>query len=366
MTSRPRALVISHTYVVAANRCKFDTLSKFADIALLVPTHWRDTMGDIALDPIASESTYKLFAAGTIFNGRVARYFYSPGRVLQIFRTFRPSFVHLEEEPWGMSFLQVALLKHLLHFRLCFFTWENIAHRPTPIERFNLASADAAIAGNVDACHVLRSNGFSRSIWCIPQLGIDIPTRAATPGPHSRFRIGYVGRLVAEKGLLDLFEALRNLPGNWEISLVGDGPLRDSLRQLADQYGFAQRACFVGAVPHEAVVEHLRTCDVLVLPSLTTLMWKEQFGHVLIEAMAQAIPVIGSNSGAIPEVIADAGVTVPERNPQALAKALQDLMADEARRVELGRRGNARARSRYSHEEVGRQTWAVWQRLMHT
>jgi glycosyltransferase involved in cell wall biosynthesis len=101
--------------------------------------------------------------------------------------------------------------------------------------------------------------------------------------------------------------------------------------------------------------------SVLVLPSLTTPTWKEQFGHVLVEAMACGVPVIGSDSGAIPEVIGDAGLIVPEGNVDALADAIQSLISAPALRVDLAARGRSRVQAEYTNDSVARRLAAFWE-----
>ncbi len=362
--SRPCVLVIGHTYVVDLNRRKFDTLAQFADVSLLVPTHWRDTLRDMPLDPLSRDAPYQLLTAATIFNGRGARFCFAPNDLWRVLHRVRPALVHLEEEPFSFSFLQVALFKRLFHFRLCFFTWENIAHEPTPIERFSLLSAEAAIAGNHDAARLLRAHGFRGHTACVPQLGVDIPTESVNQESHGHFRIGYVGRLVEAKGLLVLFAALRELCGAWELQLVGDGPLRATLQRIAHEYGIAERVRFVGALPHHEVAAHWCHFDVLVLPSLTMPRWKEQFGHVLIEAMAHGVPVIGSDSGAIPDVIGDAGLIVPERNADALRTALSEFMQHKTLREQKSQAGRKRVMALYTHEHIAHQTWDIWRPLL--
>ena len=74
-------------------------------------------------------------------------------------------------------------------------------------------------------------------------------------------------------------------------------------------------------MPLNDVPRHLRALDALVLPSESTPLWKEQFGHVLIEAMACGVPVVGSDSGAIPEVIGEAGLLFPGGGRDGPARA---------------------------------------------
>jgi glycosyltransferase involved in cell wall biosynthesis len=104
--------------------------------------------------------------------------------------------------------------------------------------------------------------------------------------------------------------------------------------------------------------------NVIVLPSLTRKHWKEQFGRVLIEAMACAVPVIGSDSGEIPNVISDAGIIFPEGNADALRAQLGALMQDQSRCAELGKRGRARALANFTQTRVAEETYAVYREMM--
>jgi glycosyltransferase involved in cell wall biosynthesis len=98
--------------------------------------------------------------------------------------------------------------------------------------------------------------------------------------------------------------------------------------------------------------QQLAKMDTLVLPSRTEVFWKEQFGRVLVEAMACGVPVVGSDSGEIPHVIADAGIVVPEGDPHALALALLRLRGDEGLRRSFIAKGHARVERLYSIDAV--------------
>ena len=105
----------------------------------------------------------------------------------------------------------------------------------------------------------------------------------------------------------------------------------------------------------------LKSLDVLVLPSITILpLHREQFGRVLVEAMAAGVPVIGSSSGAIPEVVGDAGLIVPERDPTALAGAIERLLSEADVRQALAERGRQRVRTRFAWSAVAAQTDALF------
>lgn len=172
--------------------------------------------------------------------------------------------------------------------------------------------------------------------------------------------IGYVGRLVAEKGLDVLMEAAR--PLDVQLLIVGDGPERARLEGRAVAWP-PGKAVFTGAVAHEAVPDYLAVLDALVLPSRTTTAWAEQFGHVLIEAMAAGVPVVGSASAAIPEVVADAGLLFPEGDVEALRGRLLALLADDTLRASLIERGRARVACCYTHEAIAAAQRDVYERV---
>src|SRR5262249_1025710 len=152
-------------------------------------------------------------------------------------------------------------------------------------------------------------------IAVLPQLGVDPEcyVRSGKATEHVRLGlappvVGYIGRVVPEKAVEVLVDAVAALDAR--LLIVGDGSARAGLE--ARPAGWPRgKARFVGAVKDTDVPEYLAAMDVLVLPSRTTDTWAEQFGHVLIEAMAAGVPVVGSSSGAIPEVVGDAGVIVP-------------------------------------------------------
>jgi glycosyltransferase involved in cell wall biosynthesis len=107
----------------------------------------------------------------------------------------------------------------------------------------------------------------------------------------------------------------------------------------------------------------IRKLDVIALPSITTNSWKEQFGRVLIEGMACAVPVVGSDSGEIPNVVGDAGLVVPEGDVVSLAGALRRLYENVNLRQTLGERGRERVLSRYTHARIARLTSEAYQRV---
>ncbi|HEX4601156.1 MAG TPA: glycosyltransferase [Gemmatimonadales bacterium] len=363
-----RAVVISHTYVVAANRGKLEALARApgVEIKLLVPRHW--TNRDIGQTLRAPSTTHPFETAAlpAWSGGFAALLTYSPFVLQRALSVFRPDLVHLEEEPWSVAALEVALVCARRRVPFIFFTWENSDRRlPPPFEWIRRAvtrRAAAAVAGNAEAKRLLEQRGFAGPVHVLPQLGVDpgmfFPAQPAG-GPEDPV-VGFVGRLVPQKGLLVLLDAVARLPKRVRVLIVGDGPLRHAVRAHARLLGLEGCLELHGAVGHDAVATQLRRMSVLVLPSLSAPTWNEQFGHVLIEAMACGVPVIGSDSGAIPAVIGEAGIVVREGDPAALAGALGDLLSHPTRRIELAARGRARVLAAYTNEAVAQQLLAAW------
>jgi glycosyltransferase involved in cell wall biosynthesis len=147
-----------------------------------------------------------------------------------------------------------------------------------------------------------------------------------------------------------LLDAFTRLSISASLIIAGDGSEQSQIPQRAAVHAMP-------AVNYEDMPALLKSLDVLVLPSVTILpLHREQFGRVLIEAMAAGVPVIGSSSGAIPEVIGDAGLVVPERDPAALAQAMERILSDGALRDRLVERGRQAAANRFSWTTIAEQT----------
>jgi glycosyltransferase involved in cell wall biosynthesis len=124
------------------------------------------------------------------------------------------------------------------------------------------------------------------------------------------------------------------------------------------------RVLVVSPGGRDAVQPFYELADLLVLPSRTTPLWAEQFGRVLIEAMAAGVPTIGSSSGAIPEVIGDPALIFPERNPVALARMIDRMRHDPALRLAAGQAGQARVASHYTNDVIAARTVDAYRALL--
>jgi glycosyltransferase involved in cell wall biosynthesis len=220
----------------------------------------------------------------------------------------------------------------------------------TFLERRVFRRAHAIIARNHEAMEVLRRRGYSGRLVHVPWA---VDTRLFRPRPRENglpYTIGYVGRFVEEKGIMDLMKASQQMQAPHRLLLVGAGPLEPNLKKMATPK-VSNPVDILPIQAHQQMPELYQKMDVLVLPSRSGRHWKEQFGRTLAEAMACEVAVVGSRSGAIPEVIGPAGRTFPEGDSGALAATL-DRLADPEARLPLGRMGLSRARERFS--------WAAW------
>ena len=301
-----------------------------------------------------------------------------PG-LAKLLREFRPDIIDLWEEPWGLVSAHACFLrtKLLPATRIISETEQNVNKRlPPPFEqfrRYTYRQADFVVCRNTEAQEVVKSKGYRGPMQVVPNA-VDAELfrpmdraacRRALPSISGfEFVAGYVGRLVEEKGLLDLVEALEFCPPTVGLLLVGAGPLRFRLEQRARELGKERQLVFEPARPLQELPGVMNALDVLVLPSRTTPSWKEQFGRVIIEAYACGVPVLGSNSGAIPDVVGEGGLIFPEGNAHALATALDVLRTDPARCTELGRTGRALVDTRYTWEQVAKQMMGIYQRVM--
>jgi glycosyltransferase involved in cell wall biosynthesis len=167
--------------------------------------------------------------------------------------------------------------------------------------------------------------------------------------------IGFLGRLVPDKGLRILMQALEGVDSTlpWSLLLLGSGTMKSEIEEWAARRGWQQHVR-IHLAKHDEVPKYLSAMDIMVAPSQTMPNWKEQFGRMLIEAFACAVPVIGSDSGEIPSVVGDGGIIVPEKDVAGWRRAIELLLRDADLRKKTGLAGNARV-NRFSACEVALQ-----------
>ena len=364
-----RIFMISKACLLGTYQRKLEEIARFPDVELMVavPLSWRDGARSIELERAYTEG-YQLVVEPIALNGSFHLHFYP--RLGQRLRDFAPDIVHVDEEPYNLATFHALWLAKHAGARALWFTWQNLNRRyPLPfrlIERYSLSHADYGIAGSTGAAAIWREKGYAGPLAVIPQFGVDpeiFAPRQKGRDPDQGFLIGYVGRLVPEKGLDLLIEALAKIDGVWRLSIVGAGPEQQQLEVLSQRLELTDRVSFEGCLPSTRLPAFYRELDALVLPSRSQPNWTEQFGRVLIEAMSCGIPVVGSDCGEIPNVVGDAGLIFPEDNAEALQECLTRLMRDDSLWTTLVQRGRKRVLSRFTQAQIAADTVAVYREM---
>jgi glycosyltransferase involved in cell wall biosynthesis len=357
-----KVLMVSRPLLLASYRQKLSELARLGvEVTAVVPEQWQEGGSVQVLEPSADDQ-YRIVVTEVRFSGRFHAHYYP--HLPRIIRAELPDLLHLDEEPYNLATFLGTRAGRRAGTPSLFFTWQNINRRyPLPfrsMERSVYRSTIHALAGSDEAARVLRTKGFPAAITVVPQFGVD-PERFR-PGPSNvaPFTIGFLNRLVESKGPMVALDALAGLPGDIRMLMVGDGPMHARIQKAVQVQGLQHRVEIKPRVPSTEMPELLRRLGVVILPSLTTGRWKEQFGRVLIEAMACGVPVVGSASGEIPNVIGDAGCVVPEGDARALARAILSIRDDAALRSQLIRRGRARVLEQFTQARVAEQTWGAY------
>lgn len=166
-----------------------------------------------------------------------------------------------------------------------------------------------------------------------------------------------VGRAVSKKGIDTLLNALAILPADlhWNWTHIGGGPLKGELQALAKNLGISERCNFKGALPQSEVLETYRKSDLFILPSrIDETGDRDGLPNVIVEAQSQAMAVISTNISGIPELVQSDknGLLIEPDQVDDLAKAIEKLCSDVALRNQMGKAGEEKVRSHFSHKQT--------------
>ena len=275
-------------------------------------------------------------------------------------RSIRPDVIWVQEEPIDPFLLEMlALYRFHRRPRIVTGVCENIFPPPPHAERLARRllwpRLDGLMAVATRSLEGIRAAGMPLSVpaWTLVGGALE-PEGPPEPYPlpfepsADDFVIGYVGNLTDQKGWKVLLRALEHLPQEFRLVMAGDGPQRDELEAMLSQPPLAGRAFHVGLLPKERLWGLYKRLDCLVMPSISTPLLEEQFGGVLCDAMVMGVPIVGSSSGGIPEVMGPAGLVVSEGDESALGEALLRLRDDPDLRAHLAEAGPPRFRSEFA------------------
>ena len=380
-----RVLLIGHAYTAAYNR--IDKLSRIAQspqierLGVVIPSQWHDRMADISRDfTVASTDTqYDVFPLKTLFSGSQRSHLYLPHHLLSVIDHFRPDVIHIEQEPHDLVTSEIILLNQFsTRCPITVFTWENLARQLSFVHRcarwYVLKHAAVLINGNNAAVQLNQRLGFAGHSTVLPQFGVDVDRFKPMDVGDLRQQldlndqtvIGFAGRYVSEKGISTLVNAVTGLDRAtlppFSLLLISSMAPPSWLSDVADKlHGVIK---FAPNVPHEDFPRYMNLCDVLVLPSESQPYWEEQFGRVMVEAMACGIPVIGSSSGAIPEIIHDQGWVFEEKNVNDLQQKLKNIISNPHLLQEKKQTVRQFVIENYSHEKIVAETVKIWQETL--
>ncbi|MFB2896797.1 hormogonium polysaccharide biosynthesis glycosyltransferase HpsO [Aerosakkonemataceae cyanobacterium BLCC-F50] len=386
-----RILVASHTYIVDLNREKLRELSRLEsgiEVTVVTPRIWQPggvQNKTIETQPL-QEGSFRVVPVSNFSKNNQGLLTFGAD-LIPLLRQFNPDIIQVEQGSKALAYAEFITLNKLLGLKAknVFFTWWNLPYNlKFPIsllESYNLSNTHGIVVGNKDGVDILRERGYKGPMVIMPQLGVDESLFKPQTQPElarqlgigeSDFVVGFVGRFVEEKGLLTLVEALAGLAEKpCKLLLLGRGLLESTLLAMAAEKGIKEKLILVESVPHDRVYQYINLMHTLVLPSQTTYQfktltaagWKEQFGHVLIEAMACRVPVIGSDSGEIPNVIGEAGLVFPEGNVEELRKCLMQVMENPELKDKLANLGYQKAMNQYTNKALAKQVLDFYKQI---
>jgi glycosyltransferase involved in cell wall biosynthesis len=360
-----RAVIVSRVYADPATRGKLKALaSQGVALAVGVPDRW--TPLGLQLEQKTSygdDGGVRIVPLPVGSGAPGGDPSWSSGALRRLFTDFRPELVQIEEEPWTRAAGAASRAARRLRLPYVMLVRESLPGRhglTAGFRRGRVLKGAAGIVGvNEAAVRLAVQRHPSIPHAEVPQLGVTLPA-GAEHALHPGLTIGFLGRLIPEKGLDLLFRACVKVIGRWSITVVGSGPAQEELEELAERLGIAGRVTWLGALPRQRVDEVWRRLDCVVMPSRTAPRWVEVVPRAALEAMAHAIPVVASDSGALPGAIGPGGIIVPEEDVVALGATLQRLHDDPAERIRLGSLGRQRIMDEFTDPSVATKTVRFW------
>lgn len=252
-------------------------------------------------------------------------------------------------------------------------SWETIPHnnetvmRKKEIKQFVLKHADHFLCYTKKAKECLISEGIGERNIEIIRLGVDLERfniqNSRTKGKN--INILFVGRLVEEKGVMDLYDAFKEVKSqklNITLKIVGEGALRNKLQKMIDRDNL-KKFVNIDKSAYEDMPGIYKQADIFVLPSKKTKTWEEQYGMVLIEAMASGLPIVTCDTGAIREVVGKAGILIKEGDIHGLGGVIKTLIESSSLRQKIGTMGRKRAEEEFDSKKTAKKIEQLYKKL---
>ena len=303
----------------------------------------------------------------------------------ELLERLRPAWVACDNDPHSLMAVRLAAWKPELGYRLAFVSCENLSFGVRA--SFRRRGLRGLLLGLFCTWTRWRVRPRTDLVWAISDAGVALFEQAGfarvrkTPlgFPEQHFRVdaiarlrireqmglgvpalAYFGRLSPEKGVHLLLDALEALPGDWALMIDEFMPEGDYQRELSKRLespAWRDRVRRVHA-RHGEVGDYMNAADIVALPSISTPRWVEQYGRVAPEAMACGCVVVAARSGALPELVGDAGMLFPEGDVDALRGVLAQALAQLPSLDAMRERAAERAREHFSSRAQAR----LWDR----
>lgn len=346
-----RVLRVYHAGRDPAHRARERALAAAgAAVTLVVPTDWPE-QGEATLSP----EPFRVVELDILRAGDVNRHRYRDSRALaEVVASVRPDVLDLHEEPFSAAVRQ-WLRAVPSEVPVVTYTAQNVDKRlPPPFHGYEQTAyrrAAALYPCSLQAASVARGKGFAGRIAVLPLGHDELLFRAgAQTLDDSELVLALVGRLVPEKGPLDAVRVLARVHAARpaRLLLAGTGPLERAARSLAASLGVGDRVELLGRRDPSELAAVYRAAHVVLVPSMPTETWTEQFGRVIVEAQASGAVVAGYDSGSIAEVGGDAALLAPAGDVELLSRRVVALATDE---------GDYQRRRRGGLELAAGRTW---------
>lgn len=258
--------------------------------------------------------------------------------------------------------------------KLIITSWETIPFNnekttaKRKIKYFALSNADLFLCYTQKAKQSLVKENVDESKIRVVRLGVDL--KKFKPGrkkQNQTLKILFVGRLVKEKGVMDLLRAFINLKSegfkNLKLDFIGKGDLKNEMEKKIKSVGLTNEIRIINKT-YQDMPSVYQKADIFVLPSKKTNTWEEQYGMVLVEAMASGLPIIASKSGAIPKILGNIGLYFQEGNINELTRALKFLINNPSLQLELGKMGRERVEKLFDCQKTAREIEKIYLHLI--
>lgn len=325
-----------------------------------------------------------------VFTGHAATSLFGLSYIQLIKRGF--DVIHIIGEASYLCVLQFILARNKFSSKtkISIRAAQNVLHHfpwPFPyIERYSFNNVSCIFPVSNDAENVVRKKGYNGKATVVPN-GFDPELFEVKNTDELKdelqlheFVIGYVGNFSKQKGIYTLLDAVNKLSkAQYQLLMIGSGEEKANFRQRVIDLGLEAKVLLIDKVEQIKLPEYMNCMDVLVLPSYESkyagsplakifpslkVPWAEQFGRVLVEAMACGVPVIGSDSGSIPDVVGEAGLIFKAKNVDDLTEKLKIMISDYELRQRFRKNGLHRAAQKFSWGKIATEFYCVWESLV--